>query len=332
MLDLNIAASTLNVQKRRIYDITNVLEGIGLIEKRSKNNIYWKGSGVNCSEEAQGEIDALRADIARLDREEEVLETSCQTLTASVRQGGAAAEGAVGSYVTNSDIRNLPCFSRTTVIAIKAPAGTTLEVPDPDEGMDRGARRFQIYLKSVSGPIDVYIISKLPEDTSASPILSQQQQQQQQQATGRGADGDGAATNLAGRRSCSPIPCFSISHLKNGVQDSPRTASHLAAAAAAAAAAQLTPHIAAGKGAGGGGSSLVGASGGPRTELPMTPDVAGLLKLSPYKVDPDFTFNLEDTEGISDLFALNTNEEDMQALAAFHSRGKQAVASSGKGF
>lgn len=29
-------------QKRRIYDITNVLEGIGLIEKRSKNSIQWK--------------------------------------------------------------------------------------------------------------------------------------------------------------------------------------------------------------------------------------------------------------------------------------------------
>ncbi|AQK71916.1 Purple acid phosphatase 3 [Zea mays] len=31
------------VQKRRIYDITNVLEGIGLIEKKLKNNIRWKG-------------------------------------------------------------------------------------------------------------------------------------------------------------------------------------------------------------------------------------------------------------------------------------------------
>ena len=37
------AADTLNVrQKRRIYDITNVLEGIGLIEKRNKNCIKWK--------------------------------------------------------------------------------------------------------------------------------------------------------------------------------------------------------------------------------------------------------------------------------------------------
>ena len=30
------------VQKRRIYDITNVLEGIGLIEKKLKNRIRWK--------------------------------------------------------------------------------------------------------------------------------------------------------------------------------------------------------------------------------------------------------------------------------------------------
>lgn len=37
------AADVLNVkQKRRIYDITNVLEGIGLIEKKSKNSIQWR--------------------------------------------------------------------------------------------------------------------------------------------------------------------------------------------------------------------------------------------------------------------------------------------------
>ena len=40
-IDLNKAAFELNVQKRRIYDITNVLEGVGLIVKQSKNVIAW---------------------------------------------------------------------------------------------------------------------------------------------------------------------------------------------------------------------------------------------------------------------------------------------------
>ena len=43
-VDLNDAAKRLEVQKRRIYDITNVLEGIGLIEKTIKNKIRWKGT------------------------------------------------------------------------------------------------------------------------------------------------------------------------------------------------------------------------------------------------------------------------------------------------
>lgn len=43
-LDLNRAASQLKVQKRRIYDITNVLEGIRLIEKNSKNHVRWIGN------------------------------------------------------------------------------------------------------------------------------------------------------------------------------------------------------------------------------------------------------------------------------------------------
>jgi len=40
-IDLNYAVDVLQVQKRRIYDITNVLEGIGLIEKYRKNKIKW---------------------------------------------------------------------------------------------------------------------------------------------------------------------------------------------------------------------------------------------------------------------------------------------------
>uniref|UniRef100_A0A672H1X6 E2F/DP family winged-helix DNA-binding domain-containing protein n=1 Tax=Salarias fasciatus TaxID=181472 RepID=A0A672H1X6_SALFA len=48
VLDLKVAADILALntkQKRRIYDILNVLEGIGLIQKKSKNLIQWRFPG-----------------------------------------------------------------------------------------------------------------------------------------------------------------------------------------------------------------------------------------------------------------------------------------------
>lgn len=41
VLDLNEVSRVLGVRKRRVYDITNVLDGIHLIQKRSKNHIEW---------------------------------------------------------------------------------------------------------------------------------------------------------------------------------------------------------------------------------------------------------------------------------------------------
>ena len=54
------------VQKRRIYDITNVLEGIGLIEKKLKNNIQWKGGTAADAADTLPEQVALRQEVAHL--------------------------------------------------------------------------------------------------------------------------------------------------------------------------------------------------------------------------------------------------------------------------
>ncbi|KAM3322813.1 hypothetical protein P3S67_003964 [Capsicum chacoense] len=47
-----------------------------------------------------------------------------------------------------------------TLIAVKVPHGTTLEVPDPDEVVDYPQRRYRIILRSTMGPIDTYLVSK----------------------------------------------------------------------------------------------------------------------------------------------------------------------------
>ncbi|RXH76375.1 hypothetical protein DVH24_019263 [Malus domestica] len=66
-------------------------------------------------------------------------------------------------FVTEDDIKGLPCFHNETLIAIKAPHGTTLEVPDPDEAVDYPQRRYRIILRSTMGPIDVYLVSQFEE-------------------------------------------------------------------------------------------------------------------------------------------------------------------------
>lgn len=45
------------------------------------------------------------------------------------------------------------------MVAVRAPHGTTLEVPDPDEGMEYPKKRYQIFLKSTSGPVEVFLVS-----------------------------------------------------------------------------------------------------------------------------------------------------------------------------
>ncbi|KAB2065629.1 hypothetical protein ES319_A09G102700v1 [Gossypium barbadense] len=146
ILDLNKAADTLEVQKRRIYDITNVLEGIGLREKKLKNRIQWKGLDVSRPGEIDENVTTLQAEVENLSIEERCLDEQIRWL-----------------FVTEEDIKSLSCFQNETLIAIKAPHGTTLEVPDPDEAVDYSQRRYRIVLRSSMGSIDVYLVSQFEE-------------------------------------------------------------------------------------------------------------------------------------------------------------------------
>ena len=87
----------LQVQKRRIYDITNVLEGVGLIEKKSKNNIRWTPGCSGAPESSDGaqaeEEQQLRADIKALQAGlmlggDMLVETCCILQARGTLQGG----------------------------------------------------------------------------------------------------------------------------------------------------------------------------------------------------------------------------------------------------
>ncbi|XP_011088951.1 transcription factor E2FB [Sesamum indicum] len=169
ILDLNKAADTLEVQKRRIYDITNVLEGIGLIEKKLKNRIQWKGVDVLKPGEDDDSLSALQDEIENLNMEEHRLDECIREMQEKLRGLSEDENNQKWLFVTEEDIKNLPCFQNETLIAIKAPHGTTLEVPYPNESVDYPQRRFGIVLRSTMGPIDVYLVSQFEEIKEAQP-------------------------------------------------------------------------------------------------------------------------------------------------------------------
>ncbi|OWZ12304.1 Transcription factor [Phytophthora megakarya] len=235
-LDLNTAAESLGVQKRRIYDITNVLEGVQAIEKTSKNNIHWKGaSGPTGGTDSYQGMDHLRQNISDLRQEELKYDQHIKMVSQNIRrlyEEEAFDKGSFDNfcYVTHDDMRRQESFADQSVMAIKAPPGTTLEVPDPDEGMPVGKRRFQIFLKSTGlrdGPVDVYLVRRMDEKEAE------------------------AAKSSAKEAGAVAMP------------DSPEP---------------------------------------PLDQQRSYDSDSGIFKLAPLKNDPDFCFNLDDSEGISDFF------------------------------
>merc|ERR1712141_851190 len=144
-VDLNRASETLNVQKRRIYDITNVLEGIGLVEKKSKNMVAW--SGVQHHEGLTAKHADLHTDLADLEAKENQLDDLIKNAELHLK---LLNEDKSSAYVTYQDLRSVQRFSNQTVMAIKAPPEAKLQVPHPSEGM-------QIHMKSDRGEIEVFL-------------------------------------------------------------------------------------------------------------------------------------------------------------------------------
>jgi len=173
-LNLNEASTTLQVQKRRIYDITNVLEGVGLLSKTFKNKIKWVGAPLNNqifsnaqsnqsqpltlnnfnrilnNNKTEETKNCLRKELDALDAKEKELEKKIRLALNDLNQSTDNEENKNYAFLTYLDIKQINEFSNQTVIAIKAPSETKLELADPRE-------KLQMFLKSEKGEIEVYI-------------------------------------------------------------------------------------------------------------------------------------------------------------------------------
>jgi len=216
--------------------------------------------------EKRKEMNVLRGELEELNRQELLIDDYIRQMQDMLKDLSEQHDNAQLAYVTHDDIRHLPNFRGETLIAIKAPSGTTLEVPDPDEGMQPPQRRYQIFLKSSGGPIDVYLVSQHDEeDTNSLASLSSGTSPESMKTfkpnTGEESNYGTTKTFLTPPLSspgCSPV-------IINRTPTSPPTPLSLTVSA--------------------------------------SPSTNPMLKLEPPPLqDPDYFFNLEQNEGISDLY------------------------------
>ncbi|ETE65451.1 Transcription factor E2F2, partial [Ophiophagus hannah] len=199
VLDLNRAAEVLEVQKRRIYDITNVLEGIQLIRKKSKNNIQWMGTGLFEDSSVATKQHGLRQELTELSKNEKVLDKLIQESSLQLKhltedetnqrypferwvgeedndqrteRGFQENQIMPGSQCIEDqwpkDIRAISNFNEQTVIVVRAPPETRLE------------ENVQLHLRSTNGPIEVYlcpeeILEESPAKESCFPLPAHQE-------------------------------------------------------------------------------------------------------------------------------------------------------------
>ncbi|KFO31199.1 Transcription factor E2F6, partial [Fukomys damarensis] len=170
ILDLNRVATKLGVRKRRVYDITNVLDGIALVEKKSKNHIRWIGSDLN-SFAAMPQQKQLQQELSDLSAMEDALDELIKdcaqqlfeltddkeneryplNLSVPTLQPHLLLDDPTLAYVTYQDIHSIRAFHEQIVIAVKAPEETRLDVPAPREDS------ITVHIRSTKGPIDVYL-------------------------------------------------------------------------------------------------------------------------------------------------------------------------------
>ncbi|XP_069752414.1 transcription factor E2F2-like [Narcine bancroftii] len=275
VLDLNKAAEVLEVQKRRIYDITNVLEGIQLIRKKSKNNIQWMGRSLFEDTSVVEKQRCLRQDLTDLVWKERSLDDLIQRCSTQLKMLTDDEENQQLAYVTYQDIRSIGSFQDQTVIAVKAPPETRLEVPDVRE------ENLQIYLKSTNGPIEVYLCPEeaVEESSPAKPTVPKKEE-------------NGSNASFPGPSSSAQVE-----------PDSPKTVCKVEVKEEVST--ELKPVLP---------SSLLdcedGVLGLPHHLLQQTEDQlpstsyadAPFVNFSPPLDREDYLWSLEDSEGVSDLF------------------------------
>ena len=149
-ISINDLVNDLNVKKRRIYDITNVLQGIGYLDKMGKNNFLWiKNNNSENNEHTPPNSESTKKDIisknyisnySQLKKEFDELKSKNNELDDLINRYreefkliSEKNEFKIYGYITFDDIIELSKNENVHFMLIKAPKGTLINVIDDEE-------------------------------------------------------------------------------------------------------------------------------------------------------------------------------------------------------
>ncbi|XP_037711756.1 transcription factor E2F2 [Drosophila subpulchrella] len=154
-IDLKAATKILDVQKRRIYDITNVLEGIGLIDKgRHCSLVRWRGGGFNNAKD-QEDYDMARSRTNHLKMLEDDLDKQLEYAQRNLRYVMQDPSNRSYAYVTRDDL--LDIFGDDSVFTI----------PNYDEEVDIKRNHYELAVSLDNGStIDIRLVTNQGKSTT----------------------------------------------------------------------------------------------------------------------------------------------------------------------
>ena len=169
-VDLNETVDILNVQKRRIYDITNVLEGIGYIQKFTKNKIKLIDQQNESGLDQQ--LAELKREMDELEKRDKAYELKIKEVEDELNKIMNDPQMMEYAYITEDDVKFLMNYNklRTPYVLIEASENTKVDYYAPKsretnikQSRNKNSKQtdkedYQIVLQS-NNELNIYIAS-----------------------------------------------------------------------------------------------------------------------------------------------------------------------------
>ena len=135
-ININDLVNELSVKKRRIYDITNVLQGIGFLQKSGKNEIIWtktinnksKSKKKSSNSKKVNQSNKQKSNIEILEQEKFKLDTDINSFKDEFNSIAKKEEFPKYGYVTKNDLKELSINDNLNLVLIKASKGTAMSI------------------------------------------------------------------------------------------------------------------------------------------------------------------------------------------------------------